>query len=128
MRENNWKWSNWQRINLQNIKAVYEAQYQMNKQPNQKKQRRPTQTFHQRRHTDSQQRHENMCNFAHYQRKWKSKLQWGIASHGSVGLPSKTVQINAGEGVEEKEPSCTVGGNVNRYNHYGEQYGDSLWF
>ena len=25
----------------------------------------------------------------------------------------KTLQINAGEGVEEKEPSCTVGGNVN---------------
>ena len=26
--------------------------------------------------------------------------------------------------MEKREPSCTVGGNVNRYNHYGEQYGD----
>ena len=34
--------------------------------------------------------------------------------------------INAGEGVEKREPSCTVGGNVNRYSHYGEQYGGSL--
>ena len=28
--------------------------------------------------------------------------------------------------MQKKEPSCTVGGNVNWYGHYGEQYGDSL--
>ena len=28
--------------------------------------------------------------------------------------------------VEKREPSCTVGGSVNQYSHYGEQYGDSL--
>ena len=33
---------------------------------------------------------------------------------------------NAGEGVEKREPSCTVGGNVNWCGHYGEQYGGSL--
>ena len=33
---------------------------------------------------------------------------------------------NAGEGVEKWEPSCTVGGNVNWYSHYGEQYRGSL--
>ena len=27
--------------------------------------------------------------------------------------------------MEKKEPSCTVGGNVNWYSHYGEQYGGS---
>ena len=32
-------------------------------------------------------------------------------------------QINAGEGVEKREPSCTVGGNVNWCNHYGKEYG-----
>ena len=38
-----------------------------------------------------------------------------------------SIQItNAGEGVEKREPSYTVGGNVNLYNHYGEQYGGSL--
>ena len=31
--------------------------------------------------------------------------------------------INAGEGVEERELSYTVGGNVNWYNHYGKLYG-----
>ena len=42
-------------------------------------------------------------------------------------LPSKSLQtINAGEGVEKREPSYTVGGNANQYSHYGEQCGDSL--
>ena len=34
--------------------------------------------------------------------------------------------INAGEGVQKSKPSCPVGGNVNWYSHYGEQYGGSL--
>ena len=34
--------------------------------------------------------------------------------------------MNAGEGVEKREPSYTVGGNANQYSHYGEQCGDSL--
>ena len=34
--------------------------------------------------------------------------------------------INAGEGVEKREPSFTVGGNVNWCSHYGEQYGGSF--
>ena len=29
---------------------------------------------------------------------------------------------NAAEGVEKNEPSYTVGGNVNWYSHYEEQY------
>ena len=42
-----------------------------------------------------------------------------------VRRPSlKSLQItNAGEGVEKREPSYTVGGNVNWCSHYGEQYG-----
>ena len=45
-----------------------------------------------------------------------------------VRMPSsKNLQrINAGEVVKKREPSCTVGGNVNWYSHYGEQYGGSL--
>ena len=39
----------------------------------------------------------------------------------------KSLQIkNAGEGVEKREPSYTVGRNVNWYSHYGNQYGVSL--
>ena len=32
----------------------------------------------------------------------------------------------AGESGEKREPSCTVGGNVSWYSHYGEQYGGTL--
>ena len=38
----------------------------------------------------------------------------------------KSITINAGEGVEKREPSYTVGGNANWYSHYREQCGDSL--
>ena len=50
---------------------------------------------------------------ANKHRKCKSKLR-GITSHLSEWPSSKNLQtINAGEGVEKWEPSCTVGGNVN---------------
>ena len=56
-----------------------------------------------------------------------TKLQWGITSHQSEWPSSRSLQIiNAGEVVEKKEPSCTVGENVNWCSHYGEQYGGSL--
>ena len=43
--------------------------------------------------------------------KCKSKPQWGTISHQLEWLPSKSLQtINAGEGVEKREPSYTVGG------------------
>ena len=38
----------------------------------------------------------------------------------------KSTTINAGEDVEETEPSYTVGGNVNWDSHYGEEYGSSF--
>ena len=37
----------------------------------------------------------------------------------------KCLQINAGEDMEGRELSYTVGGNVNQYICYGEQYGIS---
>ena len=38
----------------------------------------------------------------------------------------KEQMTNAEEGVEKREPSYTVGGNVNWYSHYGKQYGGTL--
>ena len=46
--------------------------------------------------------------------KCKSKPQSGTIPHQSEWLQSKSLQaINAGEGVEKREPSYTVGGNAN---------------
>ena len=43
---------------------------------------------------------------------------------------------SVGEDVEKREPLGTIGGNVNWYSHYGEQYGgpqkvehrSTVWF
>ena len=44
----------------------------------------------------------------------KPKPLWGTISHQSEWLRSKSLQvINAGEGVEKREPSSTVGENAN---------------
>ena len=51
--------------------------------------------------------------------KCKSKLQRGITWHQSKWLSSRNPQtINAWEGVEGREPSYTVDGNINWYSHY----------
>jgi len=48
-------------------------------------------------------------------------------SYWSEGSPSRNIQIiNAGEGVKRRASRYTVGGNVNRCSHCGEQYGCSL--
>ena len=52
MGENNSKQSKRQSVNLKNIQAAPSAQFQKNKQPNQKMGQRTKQTFLQRRHTD----------------------------------------------------------------------------
>ena len=43
-----------------------------------------------------------------------------------MAVIKKSTNNNAGEGVEKREPSYTVGGNANLYSHYGEQCGDSF--
>ena len=43
-----------------------------------------------------------------------------------VRMTMITKSTNTGEDVEKRDPSCTVGGNVNWYSHYGEHYGGSL--
>ena len=59
-------------------------------------------------------------------REMQIKTTMRYHSHQSEWPSSKILQINAGEGVEKREPSYTVGRNVNCYSHYGERYGGSL--
>ena len=54
------------------------------------------------------------CSHHSLSEKCKSKPLWDTISHQSEWLQSKSLQvINAGEGVEKREPSYTVGGNAN---------------
>ena len=73
-------------------------------------------SFFQRRHTDDQQIHEKILNTANYQRNINQNYTEVL--YQSEQPPSKSLQIiNAGEGMEKREPLCTVGGNVNWCSH-----------
>ena len=43
-----------------------------------------------------------------------------------MAIIKKIYKLNTGEVIEKREPSYTVGGNANWYNHLGEQYRGSL--
>ena len=53
--------------------------------------------------------------------KWKQKLQWDITSHLLGCLVSKWREISAGEDMGQREPLCTVSGNVNSCSHCEKQ-------
>ena len=55
--------------------------------------------------------HEKMLNITHYQRNANqdhNEIPFHTSQNGS-----DPKAINAGEGVEKREASCTVGGNAN---------------
>ena len=99
-------------------KQLIQFNIKKNKQPNQKLGRRSKETFLQIRHTDGQKAHKNMLNIT------KTTMRYHTTSVRRAIIKKST--INARVGVEKREPSYTVGGNVNWYNHYGERYGGSL--
>ena len=76
--------------------------------------RRPKQTFLQRRYTDGLEAHEKMLSITNYQRNANQNYHEVSPHTGQNGHHQKNLQtIDSGEGVEKREPSCTVGGNVN---------------
>ena len=79
------------------------------------------------RDTDSQKPNDKMLNITNYERDANQNYH-EVSSHiGQNGHHQKNLQtVNGGEGVEKREHSYTIGRNVKRYSHYGEQYGSSL--
>ena len=75
---------------------------------------RPKQTFHQGKHTDGQEAHEKTLNVTNYQRNASQNYN-EVSPHASQNghYQKKLETINAGKGVVKREPSYTVGGNVN---------------
>jgi len=55
----------------------------------------------------------------------KATVKYHFTSVG-MAIIKNLQKINSGEGVEKRDPSHNISGNVNHYSHYGEQYGGSL--
>ena len=85
----------------------------------------PKKTFFQRRHSHGQETHEKMLNITDYQRN-PNQNHMVLLHNSDNGYRPKSTSNKCGEGVEKKESSYTVGGNVNWCSHYGEQNRSSL--
>ena len=95
MGENNSKSNNGQRVNLQNIQGAHAAQYQKNKQLNQKVDRRPKQTFLRRRHN----KHMKRCLKLLITKEMQKKKNYNEVSSriSRMGIIKKSTNIKCGE-------------------------------
>ena len=76
------------------------------------------------RPTDGIKAHEKMLDITNYQRN--ATQNYNVVSSQPVKMAIIKMLTNTEEGEEKKELSCSIGGNVNWYSHYGEWYGDPL--
>ena len=74
-------------------------------------------------HTNGQQVHEKVLNITNHQEK-ANHNHYGISPHTFLNGYHQKAKGGTAED-EEKGPLPTVAGNVDWYNHYGNQYGGS---